>query len=281
MVVAHRGCHAPAPHHDLPGAPENSLAALDHCVRLGVDIIEVDVRRTADNHFVMVHDDTMDRTTAGTGRVADLTLAQIKALPLRDGIGGKNAALTTHVTPTLEEFLAHARGRILINLDIKAGVYGDDKDAIYRDVAAVADRLGMRDHIIIKTTATPESPPFAQEPPFDQFAYMPMIASPGDESALASVIARQASGRIKPVAYEVPPISQTTAGSLVAAARHHQGRLWANSLWEGKIRGVGGDLEALRHPDKVWGQYLRTGVSIIQTDEPEALLRFARSKQPG
>lgn len=279
MIVAHRGCHAPAPYHDLSGAPENSLLALDHCVRMGIDIIEVDVRRTADGHLVMVHDETIDRTTAGTGRVADLTLAQIRALPLRTGLGGRNAELTTQVTPTLEEFLNHARGRILINLDIKGAAYGDDKDRIYREVSAVVERLKMNDHIIIKTSANPSSPPFAEQAPFNRISYMPMIASPDDETALSKVIDRQASGKIKPVAYEIPPVTQGTAEALVEAARRNNGRLWANSLWEGKIKDVGGDIDALRHPDKVWGHFIRTGINMIQTDEPEALLRYVQSQQ--
>lgn len=281
MIVAHRGCHAPAPYHGLSAAPENSLLALDHCIRMGIDIVEVDVRRTADGHLVMVHDNSMERTTGGTGLVSDLTLDQVKAMPLRDGLGGKDAELTSQVTPTLQEFLNHARGRILINLDIKGATYGDDEDRTYREVGAVVERLKMNDHVIIKTSANPDSPPFAQQAPFNRISYMPMISSPGDEAALVKVIEQQASGRIKPVAYEVPPITQNTAEALVTAAHRNNGRLWANSLWQGKIKGVGGDIDALRHPDKVWGHFIRTGITMIQTDEPEALLRFAKASEPG
>lgn len=277
MIVAHRGCHAPAPYHDLPSAPENSLQALDHCVRMGIDIMEVDVRRTADGHLVMVHDDTIDRTTASAGLVSSLTLAQIKALSLRTGLGGNSAELTAQITPTLDEFLNYARGRILINLDIKGAKYGDEKDSIYREVGAVVERLKMRDHVIIKTSANQSSPPFAQQAPFNRISYMPMIVSTGDETALIQVVHRQASGSIKPVAYEVPSITKSTSEALVQAARSNNGRLWANSLGEGKIQSVGGDIDALRHPDKVWGQFIRSGISMIQTDEPEALLRYAQS----
>lgn len=57
-----------------------------------------------------------------------------------------------------------------------------------------------------------------------------------------------------------------------------RGRLWANSLWEGKIKPVGGDIDALRHPDKVWEHFIRTGISMIQTDEPKALLRYTQAR---
>lgn len=77
FVVAHRGCHNASPQQGLEAAPENSLAALEHCVRLGVDMMELDVRRSADGALVVIHDATVDRTTDGRGKVADLTLAQL------------------------------------------------------------------------------------------------------------------------------------------------------------------------------------------------------------
>ena len=66
MVVAHRG--------DWRYAMENSLPAIENAIKMGVDIVEVDVQRTADGHIVLMHDETLDRTTTGKGRVDEWTL---------------------------------------------------------------------------------------------------------------------------------------------------------------------------------------------------------------
>src|SRR4051794_12012503 len=73
LVVAHRACHAPAPSRGLTTRlPENSLQALERCIALGVDLVEIDVRRTRDGQLVIMHDAKVDRTTDGKGAVADL-----------------------------------------------------------------------------------------------------------------------------------------------------------------------------------------------------------------
>src|SRR5690625_1327104 len=70
LVMAHRGGAALA--------PENTLTAFHNAVELGVDMIELDIHATKDGHLVVIHDDTMDRTTNGSDRVNDLTLAEIQ-----------------------------------------------------------------------------------------------------------------------------------------------------------------------------------------------------------
>lgn len=72
LVIAHRG--------GLIHAPENTLEAFSHAESIGVDILEYDVFITADGELVVIHDDTVDRTTDGSGRVNDLTLAEIQEL---------------------------------------------------------------------------------------------------------------------------------------------------------------------------------------------------------
>lgn len=72
IVIAHRGRDATT--------PENTLAAFRHSIALGITILETDVRRTKDGELVLLHDETVDRTTNGHGRIGDLTLAQVQAL---------------------------------------------------------------------------------------------------------------------------------------------------------------------------------------------------------
>ena len=72
LVIAHRGGAALR--------PENTLPAFDHALTLGVDMLELDVRRSLDGAFVVMHDETVDRTTNGQGRVAALALAALQTL---------------------------------------------------------------------------------------------------------------------------------------------------------------------------------------------------------
>lgn len=76
-VIAHRGAAAEA--------PENSMEAFDLGMRLGADAIELDVRRSADGVLWVIHDETLDRTTDGSGSVADLTRTEIEAARMSTG----------------------------------------------------------------------------------------------------------------------------------------------------------------------------------------------------
>ncbi|MFI6170668.1 glycerophosphodiester phosphodiesterase [Nocardia sp. NPDC051052] len=108
-VIAHRGL--------APGLPENTLAAFRGAIALGVDAIEIDLRVTVDGHVVVMHDDTVDRTTDGSGRVADLTLAEVKALDAGryagPQFGGERVPTYREVLETLQN------SRIQLLLDIK------------------------------------------------------------------------------------------------------------------------------------------------------------------
>lgn len=109
LVSCHRGC--------TERAPENTVAAARDAVRIGADLIECDVRTTADGHLVIMHDSTVDRTTDGFGPISGMTLAQVRRLRIRDT---RFASLGTHRVPTLVE-LVNAVGR-------RAGFYIDTKD---------------------------------------------------------------------------------------------------------------------------------------------------------
>ena len=90
-------------------APENTLAAVQKGIDLGVDFVEIDLRRTADGALVALHDVTVNRTTNGRGRVDVLTLAQVRAFDV-----GKGERI-----PTLEEVLQAAAGRTGVMIELK------------------------------------------------------------------------------------------------------------------------------------------------------------------
>ncbi|XOV70944.1 MAG: glycerophosphodiester phosphodiesterase [Verrucomicrobiota bacterium] len=108
QVVAHRGGA-------LLGPPENTLPAIEKAIEIGADLIEIDIRQTRDGHLVLMHDETVQRTTNGSGRVADLTLEQILVLEIKhDGKGIVRV-------PTLRDALQTMKGRIDPDLDYKEG----------------------------------------------------------------------------------------------------------------------------------------------------------------
>ena len=72
-------------------------------------MVELDVWKTKDGELVLMHDPTVDRTTDGSGRIADMTLAELRQLRLKD----KDGKLTEHRVPTLEEALQLAKDRIM------------------------------------------------------------------------------------------------------------------------------------------------------------------------
>lgn len=110
IAVGHRGT--------VRFAPENTLAAFRKAIELGLDLIEIDVRQTKDGHLVIMHDPTVDRTTNGKGRVAEMTLAEIKALDAGSWFSPEFAG---ERVPTLDEALDLMRGRALPDIDFKAG----------------------------------------------------------------------------------------------------------------------------------------------------------------
>lgn len=109
VLVAHRGL--------APGLPENTMAAFEDVIARGVGVIEIDLRGTSDGEVVIMHDDTVDRTTDGTGTVTEMTLAEIEALDAGIYAGESYAG---QKVPTFEDVLklAKANGTVLL-LDIK------------------------------------------------------------------------------------------------------------------------------------------------------------------
>ena len=101
--------------------PENTMLAFQKAIEEGVDGIENDIQLTRDGEIVIIHDETVDRTTDGRGRVKDLTLAQIKEL---DAGGKFDSAFAGQRVPTLREYLELVKDRpILTNIEMKTGVF--------------------------------------------------------------------------------------------------------------------------------------------------------------
>jgi glycerophosphoryl diester phosphodiesterase len=101
LVIAHRGASA--------AEPENTLRAFELAIRLGAQMIELDLHATCDGHVVIIHNDELSHTTNMKGRVSELTLAEV-----RRADAGKGECI-----PTLEETLELTQGRVRLYLEIK------------------------------------------------------------------------------------------------------------------------------------------------------------------
>ncbi|MXY46284.1 MAG: hypothetical protein F4Y44_04715 [Chloroflexi bacterium] len=108
MNIAHRGASS--------YAPENTFAAYDKALELGVNHIEIDVQLTRDDHIVVIHDDTVDRTTDGQGRVADFTLAELRTM---DAGSWFSAEYADECIRTLGDTMEHYKGRLHFHIEIK------------------------------------------------------------------------------------------------------------------------------------------------------------------
>lgn len=102
--------------------PENTLASIERAIALRCAFTEVDIRRTSDGELVLLHDERVERTTNGRGRVSELTLSDIRKL---DAGGGQSP-------PTLDDVLKAASGRIGLILELKTGGLAYDACAIVR-----------------------------------------------------------------------------------------------------------------------------------------------------
>jgi len=113
VVVAHRGFSGVA--------PENSMVAFKKAIEVGSDMIELDVRLSKDGEVVVVHDESVERTTNGKGRVIDLTVDELKKL---DAGSKFQPSFSGEQIPTLKEVLQLAYGQIKVNIELKIGDYG-------------------------------------------------------------------------------------------------------------------------------------------------------------
>lgn len=265
LVTAHRG--------DWRNYPENSIKAIEGAIRMGVDIVEIDLHKTKDGQLIVMHDSRLDRTTNGKGEIAESNLEDIRKLFLKSGVG----ILTREKVPTLEEVLNFIKGkRIMLNLD-KSWNFLDE-------VKAMTDKTGTAEQIILKGNKSAAELKKEVGDKLNQMVYMPMVW-PEDYSIYKRDQVLDPEQYVKdfhqlfaPVAYEVIIKDDTAkADQLLSLIKKTHALVWINALWPELCAGHDDDL-AIDHPKENWGWILKKGATIIQTDRPEALIRYLKSK---
>ena len=260
VVVGHRG--------DWRNYPENSIPAIESVIRMGVDVMELDVKMTRDSVLVLSHDWTLNRTTTGSGNISDYTYEQLLAFDLKRGHG---IAIPGLKIPTLRQALEVCKDRIVVNVD-----QGFD---YYDQVLAITEELGMTDQVLIKNGQPLDKVQQRMSRHAHKMMYMPVVSVAGgsDMSTFNSYLANP---EAVPIAFELcfdtldDNVKNTARRVLDAGSK-----VWVNTIW-GSLCGDHDDDRAYDSPDpdKIYGPILDLGTSIIQTDRPEFLIKYLEKK---
>lgn len=237
MITAHRGMAA--------GVPENSLAAIRQSIRDGVEIIEIDVRRTKDNQLIIMHDQTVDRTTTGSGMVEEMTWEEMKDFRLlHDGVPTKEPILT------FEEALRAGNGKVIFDLDLKTERIDLVMEVVEEQEAQWSVVFFDSDWEVLEQVQ-------ARHP---DWYLMPR--------AYDVEMAKEAYEKFKPWAIHVDP--SFASAELSEYFQERKVYVWINALGDVDRALEAGDINPLR-------ELLKTKPSIIQTDHPGKLKALTRN----
>ena len=240
LVASHRAAHNQF--------PENSIPAIKEAIRLGVDILEIDVKVTSDGVPVIMHDGTVNRTTTGKGKLEEMTFAQLNQLFLVE-----NGKATTEKIPTLEEALLLAKGHILVDLDLKT----DKMD----EVLAVIRKTKTEDIVIF----------------FDSDYEILKYVDKKNKRYMMMPRAHSLSEADSAIALFEPEIVHIDFSfytpEVVETIKKHSSRVWINALGP-----VDAALRAGK-TDEALEQLLKHGANVVQTDEPELLLKLLKERK--
>lgn len=209
LVVSHRA--------DWRNAPENSLQAIRNCIEMGVDMVEIDLKKTKDGHLILMHDKTIDRTTTGKGKPEDYTLEELRKFRLKNGTNHR----TAHIIPTFEEVMQLCKGKIMVNVD-KGYDY-------FNEAYAILEKSGTTRQCIMKASLPYERVKAEHGDILQKMIFMPVVAldKEGAEDIIDGYMAH-----MKPMAYELVFSKDTPEiQRLIKKVRTSGAKIFINSLW--------------------------------------------------
>ncbi len=246
LVAAHRG--------DILNYPENSISAIESCIRRGIDIVEIDVQMTKDHQLILMHDVTINRTTNGKGKVGKHTLKKLKMHKLR-GPGGR---IWDERVPTLEEAIRTARGRIILNLD-KSSRFLDQ-------ILVMLDTMDARQTVIFKGVfgyeflrrkieENPQGPLMMPIMYYKKRADLDTFLTKGQPRLAELILSNDTNNMVTPDGQ--------------ALFRRNNCRIWYNAFYKSMSLGFSENENALM----TWDSLIAHGAFIIQTDYPFELMQ--------
>ena len=141
VVIGHRGASA--------YYPENTMSAFKAAYDMGAEMIELDILLSKDGIPVVIHDETLDRTTNGTGFVADYTLKELRKLDAGHWFGQEHSG---EQIPTLEEVIEFAKGKIALNIEIKTEAVTDElSGGIEEKALNLVKKHGIEEYVLFSS----------------------------------------------------------------------------------------------------------------------------------
>jgi glycerophosphoryl diester phosphodiesterase len=232
VVIAHRGNHV--------DVPENTLASYKEAIKAGADYVEVDLRTTKDGHLVVMHDASVDRTTHGKGKVAELTYEEIEKLRVF------NNNKKTHRVPEFREVLKLCKGKINIYLDFKEA-----------DVAETWKQIteaGMEKQIVVYLNKIPQYKQWRNIAP-----QMPLMTSLFGEVKTKDQLAMFL-GQVK-----IEVLDNVNDREMVKGAGENGVSVWL-------------DVQDANEGPASWKEALDKGVQGLQTDHPAELVKYLKEQ---
>lgn len=260
VVISHRG--------DWRNYPENSIPAIESIIRMGVDMMELDVKMTKDSVLILMHDKTIDRMTNGKGKVSDITYDSLMTFRMKRA---HNVVTDTIKVPTLREALLCCKDRILVNVD-HAYPY-------YKEIVELTEELGVTGQVLMKGKSNLDKVNEDMAKHEHNLLYMPIIDinKPKGQALFAEYQERG----VVPMAYEICwQYPGEEIDQCIATVRESGAKLWVNTIWASLCGGYGNDDDAAlaaADPADVYAQYIEKGFTMIQTDRPELLINYLRS----
>lgn len=260
-VVAHRGMWR--------HAPENSLSAIECAIYTGYDVVEIDVRRSADGQLYLLHDDTLERMAGLNQRPEALVSSDLSVVRLRNRDGGENNDFTQERLSSLAEVFELTRGRIFLHLDVK-------EREVIPDVIACAKAMGVDQQVDFwATLKTPRDLSWIRETilPHDVLFMAKTRLNVADAATQLALLTK-----LSPDLCEIYFDGLEELVAVQHIARDTGMALWVNTLDTVACAGFT-DTAALADPDAVWGRLIDAGISVIQTDEAAALKSYLAARR--
>lgn len=239
LICAHRSFHT--------NAPENSLQSIKNAIQAKIDIIEIDVRTTKDSILVLMHDKDIDRITTGKGLIKNYTFSELQKFNLK-----MKDSVTLDKIPLLEDALKMAKGKVIVNLDLKA--------VNYKQLYQMLKKYNMEKEVISYTGTLKEVNKMLGIDSL--YAVMPLVKTK-DEMLYYHQNTKS-------------PLQHFTDESFTQKNMdwiHKNNKIvFINTLWDEDDTFILGKMDAM---DRV----IALKPAIIQTDHPKLLIDYLRSKK--
>lgn len=256
LVASHRG--------NTRDTPENSLVGIQRCIDIGVDIIEVDIRVTLDYQLVLMHDKTLERTSNGSGKVSHTSLVDLKKLYLKNNSG----ELTSERIPTLEEALDLVKGKDVY-------LFIDKAEYLISEVSAILKKTGTFRQAIFLDFKDYESAKRDYGSLLDSSIYIPGVHRSNND--LGNYVFDFQNKLNPPVFAFWMKYENSVVLPYITWVKNKKSWIWVTTTDPDQCAGHT-DQVSLTQPDDGWGWVLSKGADIINTDYPEKLIAYLKTK---